>query len=66
MDEQLLSMDEAAEILGAHRTSLYSWIRQGLLDPPIRVGARKVAYRPSTIQHFIDTRQPARKKESAS
>lgn len=58
MNDELLTMDEVAEMLGAHRSSVYNWIRSGRLDPPIRIGPRKVAYKRSTIQDFIDSCEP--------
>ena len=50
--ENLLKIDQAAEMLAIQPKTVMSWTRKGLL-PAIKVG-RTTRYRPEDVQHLID------------
>ncbi|MGD9671560.1 MAG: helix-turn-helix transcriptional regulator [Hyphomicrobiaceae bacterium] len=58
--DTLLSIGEVTTIVGASRSTIYAWLKQGLFPPPIRIGPRRVAWRTSEIQAWIDSRPRAR------
>ena len=36
------------------RATIYRWIRDGVIPPPLKLGPRNVGWRASTIQDFLD------------
>ena len=50
--ENLLKIDQAAEMLAIQPKTVMSWTRKGLL-PAIKIG-RTTRYRPEDVQHLID------------
>jgi len=56
--DPLLPPQEAARLLGAHRTTIWRWVASGLLSQPIRITARKVGWRRSVIEKFLADRTP--------
>lgn len=44
---------------GIGRTTLWSWVRAGDFPAPIRVGAKRIMWRESELQRWIDNRQSA-------
>lgn len=58
--DTLLSVDQVTAIVGASRSTIYAWLKQGFFPPPIRIGPRRVAWRASEIQAWINSRPRAR------
>lgn len=52
--DRFIRPQEAQQILGVGRSSLYSLVREGLLPEPIAIGARSSAWRLSTIRAAMD------------
>lgn len=53
--ESLLSIGEVTAIVGASRSTIYAWLKQSLFPPPIRIGPRRVSWRTSEIQAWIES-----------
>jgi predicted DNA-binding transcriptional regulator AlpA len=51
--ERLIPLDEAAEILGVERSTLWSWRSRGEGPASFRIGGRKVVYRSSVLDAYI-------------
>jgi len=41
---RLISVAELAQILGVGKSTIYRWIRSGILPPPRRIGPRRVGW----------------------
>ncbi len=52
--DHLLSTIETAQYLGLHPTTLATWRTQGRGPQFVKVGARKVRYRPREIETWLD------------
>lgn len=50
---------DAAEYVGLHRTTLYSYAHRGLFPKPIQIGPRKVAFRLADLEAWCDAREKA-------
>jgi excisionase family DNA binding protein len=51
--EQLLSIDDLAELLQVPRATIYRWNHRGLGPTPLHIG-RHVRYRPSDVNSWIE------------
>jgi len=47
------SVEEAQGILKCSRSTLYRWIRSGLVPPPRKVGPNKVLHNLTTLRHRV-------------
>lgn len=54
--DPLVPPAEAARLLSTHRSTIWRWVRDGLLCQPIRITARKVGWRRSTLEKFLTDR----------
>lgn len=54
-NDSLLRLDEVLAILPVSRSSWYAGMKSGLYPAPVRVGARRVAWRTSDIVKLIAT-----------
>lgn len=58
--ETLLPVPKVRERVGGiSRTTLWHWVREGTFPAPIRVGAKRIMWRESELQRWIDDRQSA-------
>lgn len=55
--DPLVPPAEAARLLGAHRVTIHRWVKQGILPPPLRITARKIGWRRSTIENLLKSRE---------
>lgn len=55
--DRILRTGESAAKLGVSRATLYVWVKQGLLQPPLRIGPRASGWRESTLDAFIARRE---------
>lgn len=55
--DPLVPPAEAARMLGIHRVTVWAWVKQSILPPPIRITARKVGFRQSTIEQLLHSRE---------
>ena len=51
--EDLLTPEEAAEMLGVHVNTLRNWVKKGIIEPR-RWGPRNLRFLPSDVQAVID------------
>ena len=58
-DDPILTIQEAATDLSVSRRTIYDWVHKGIIEPPQKLGPRRVGYRRSTIEQFKATRPPA-------
>jgi len=56
MDDPIIRPREAMRMLGIKNTTLYEWVKQGLLPAPIKLGPRATGWRKSTLDAFLDGR----------
>ena len=57
---QMVRPAEAAALLRAHRATLYKWVKEGELAPPVKLGKRRhSAWRMSDLREFIERRATA-------
>jgi len=63
-DIQMVRPAQAAALLGVHRATLYRWVRDGALPPPVKLGSRTKnrcsAWRLGDLRAFIAKRADAR------
>ena len=65
MDDPIYRPKKAMEYLDVKRTTLYQWVRTGILVAPIKLGPRARGWRKSQLDAFIASRQvPADKAAS--
>lgn len=57
--DPILTIDEAAEDLSVSRRTIYDWVHKGIIEPPQKLGPRRVGYRQSTIDCFKASRPAA-------
>ncbi len=62
-EKSLLRIQEVASLTKLSRSAIYSYVKQGLFPPPIKVGKRAVRWRSSDIQQFIELAEPTRNQE---
>jgi len=49
----------AAKELGISRSTLWRWVRDGLLPKPIKIGSQAVGWREETLVEYIKSRENA-------
>jgi excisionase family DNA binding protein len=52
LNDPVLSIQQVAADLGVSRRTVYDWVHKGILEPPRRLGLRRVGYLKSTIDQF--------------
>ena len=52
--ERLLRMQDLAERLRIGKSTVWYWLKMGILPKPIRFGTRFTAWRESDVQKFIE------------
>jgi len=66
MTDRLLSVDEAAQMLGATRGTIYQWAYQGRIPKVKLFGKGSLRFRESSLKKLIEKYEiPAREKKSA-
>jgi prophage regulatory protein len=53
---RLLRLSEVKHQVGLGRSAIYAQIREGLFPPPVKLGARAVAWPSDAIEAWIDAR----------
>jgi len=56
-DSSLLSSSELANFLGVSLATLERWRRHGEGPPFIRIGRRRIAYRPSAVRRWVEAQE---------
>lgn len=59
MQEILLRRHEVERRTGLSRSTLYEWMSRGEFPRPVRLGARRVAWRATDIATWIEARETA-------
>jgi prophage regulatory protein len=57
--ERLLTVDAVADLLGISRVWVMHMAQENRFPRPIRVGARRLAFRATEVQAWIDARERA-------
>lgn len=55
-ENQLLRLPEVIKQTGLSRSSIYSFMAQGLFPKPIKLGMRAVAWRQSDVDAWVSSR----------
>lgn len=55
---QVLRPRELSAMLHIHRSTLLRWRRNGILPPPIHLGARSIGWLRETIDQWLASRPP--------
>jgi excisionase family DNA binding protein len=55
-DDPILTIQEVATDLSVSRRTIYDWVHKGIIEPPQKLGPRRVGYRRSTIERFKASR----------
>jgi predicted DNA-binding transcriptional regulator AlpA len=63
--DRLLAARDVAFYAGVSVRTVWRWVEQGLLEPPIRLGARCTRWRPQAIQTAIERAGAAAGKEAS-
>ena len=58
-DDPLIRFKDQEPITGIGRTTAYSYIRQGLMPAPIKLGPRACGWRLSTLTAWLNERELA-------
>lgn len=58
MTDRILSRDEMSSRISVSKMTLYRWVKQGVLPPPVQVGPRRVGWLESQVEEFIASRKP--------
>lgn len=56
MSEPLLTVRQAADLLGTSAANLYQWIAAGTAPRHIRLGKRAIRFRPEDIEAHLEER----------
>ena len=56
-DDSILRPNDVLAMLGVSRSTLWRWVRAGLLPPAIKLGQRAVGWRRSTIERWLEERE---------
>ncbi|WP_136799695.1 helix-turn-helix transcriptional regulator [Desulfosediminicola ganghwensis] len=54
MKTKLLRLPEVESITGLKKSAIYAWVKKGFFPPPVRLGAKAVAWRASDVQEWVD------------
>jgi predicted DNA-binding transcriptional regulator AlpA len=54
LEDRKVRAREAAYMLGIGLTTFYDWLKQGRIQPGIRLNPRVIIWKKSTIQDFLD------------
>jgi predicted DNA-binding transcriptional regulator AlpA len=54
--DRLVSRKEVLGIIGISNATLWRWIKSGRFPTPLKIGARKVAWRTSIVTSWIEAR----------
>lgn len=68
-DDTLLTIKEVCAFFGGpgqpvHKASIYNWIKEGRVPPPVRIGAKISRWRKSECQEALDAMIAATKPPS--
>lgn len=55
--DPILRLPDLMQATRLGRSTIYKLIAEGQLEPPLRISARAVGWRASTVREFIDSRQ---------
>ena len=58
MTERILRRPEVEARCGIGRSTLYDWMARGEFPQPVKLGARLVGWKESTISAWLDAREP--------
>ena len=58
-NRRLLRLPQVLELVGSGRSTLYAMVDRGEFPPPVRIGARAVAWRARDVQAWLENRPPA-------
>lgn len=58
--DRFLPLGEVIRIVGASRSTIYSWVANGSFPAPKRLGARRVGWLSSEVDAWVRTRVSAR------
>jgi excisionase family DNA binding protein len=51
-DDPIMTVEQVAADLSVSRRTLYDWMHKGIIEPPQKLGLRRVGYRRSAIERF--------------
>lgn len=54
MEEQLLSQQEAAKVLGVTRVTLWRWLRDGQIKASVRVNGKVPHFRRQDLDEYLE------------
>jgi prophage regulatory protein len=57
--DRIIRACHAGTKLGVGRSTVYAWVKQGVLPPPIKLGRRASGWRESTLDAFLAQRRAA-------
>lgn len=55
----LILLNEVAAMVTVSRSTLWRWIKQGIFPTPIKLGPRRIAWRRSDVNAWLDSRGAA-------
>lgn len=53
-EDRLLKVSELAEFLGVYPSTIYRWLRRGMLPQPFEIGEKAVRWRQSEIEKWLE------------
>ena len=56
--DRIVRPNEAAKIVGAHRLTLYRWMKQGRFPATVKLGPQSVGWRLSDLEAWLSERGP--------
>jgi prophage regulatory protein len=57
--DRLLGTKDVCEQLNITRGTLRNWVRQGTFPPALKLGPRKIGWRPTVVEHWLVHRELA-------
>ena len=57
--DRLLNVDDIAALFGVHRITVRSFVKRGIIPPPVRVGNKLTRWRRRDILAHLDNLPPA-------
>lgn len=55
-NDPILTIQQVAADLSVSRRTLYDWMHKGIIEPPQKLGLRRVGYRRSAVERFKEAR----------
>ena len=57
--DRMLKVPQVLDRCSISRSTLYLWVSQGSFPPPVQLGPRRIAWRESEVQEWMESKRPS-------